>query len=70
MFQERRLTAWEVVDEVLTEMSDENFARWSKDRLEFRNILIDEIKDYVVIEDDVVVVDALPERDEETGEWL
>lgn len=70
MFQERRLTAWELIDEVVSLMSDENFDRWSKDRLTFRDILIDEIKDYVVVEDDVVVVDAMPERDEETGEWL
>ena len=66
---ERSLTAWDLVDEVLTEMNDDNFRWWTKDRLEFRNILIDEIKDYVARED-IVVVDSLPERDEESGEWL
>lgn len=69
MYQERRLTAWNVVDEVLTEMNDQNFAWWSKDRLEFRDILIDEIKDYIVRED-LTITNEQPERDEESGEWL
>lgn len=69
MYQERRLTAWNVVDEVLTEMNDQNFAWWSKDRLEFRDILIGEIKDYIVRED-LTITNEQPERDEESGEWL
>lgn len=69
MYQERRLTAWNVVDEVLTEMNDQNFAWWSKDRLEFRDILIDEIKDYIVRED-LTITNEQPERDEESEEWL
>lgn len=64
-----RLSAWDLIDEVLTEMSDVNFGYWSKDRLEFRNILIDEVKDYIVRED-LTITNEQPERDEETGEWL
>ena len=69
MYQARRLTAWELIDEVMTEMNDQNFAWWSKDRIEFRNILIDEVKDYIVRED-LTITNEQPERDEETGVWL
>ena len=64
-----KISAWDLIDEVLTEMNDQNFAWWSKDRIEFRNILIEEVKDYIVRED-LFVTNEQPERDEETGEWL
>ena len=63
-----KISAWDLIDEVLTEMSDQNFGWWSKDRLEFRNILIEEVKDYIVRED-LSVTDEQPVRNEETGEW-
>jgi hypothetical protein len=58
----RKLSAWDLVDEVLTEMSDNNFSHWSKDKIEFRNILIGEIKNYIV-EEDIEVVDTEVETD-------
>lgn len=58
----RELTAWDLVDEVLTEMTDTNYGYWSKDRLEFRNILIDEIRDYI-LQEDITVKPDQPERD-------
>lgn len=69
MDNSNRISAWNLIDEVMTEMSDQNFAWWSKDRIEFRNILIEEVKDYIVRED-LFVTNEQPERDEETGEWL
>lgn len=51
----RKLSAWDLIDELVTEMSDENFGYWSKDRIEFRNILISEIKNKIVDEDIEVV---------------
>lgn len=65
----RKLSAWDLVDEVLTEMSDQNFKFWASDRIDFRDILIEEIKDYVVRED-LIITSDYPERDEESGEWL
>ena len=58
----RKLSAWDLVDEVLTEMSESNFSNWSKDKIEFRNILIGEIKNYIV-EEDIEVVDTEVEID-------
>lgn len=58
----RKLSAWDLVDEVLTEMSESNFSNWSKDKIEFRNILIGEIKNYIV-EEDIEVVDTEVETD-------
>lgn len=46
----RKLSAWDLVDEVLTEMSDGNFDRWTTDRLAFRGILIGELKSYIQTE--------------------
>lgn len=66
---DNKISAWDLIDEVLTEMNDQNFGWWSKDRIEFRNILIEEVKDYIVRED-LFVTNEQPERDEETGEWL
>lgn len=64
----RKLTAWDLVDEVLTEMTDTNYGYWSKDRLEFRNILIDEIRDYI-LQEDIIVKSDQPERDGD-GQWV
>lgn len=54
----RKLTAWELVDELLTEMNDTNFRIWSKDRIAFRNILIDEMKQYLREEGNISIVDS------------
>lgn len=51
----RKLTAWDLLDEVLTEMNDTNFRNWSESRLGFRNILIGELKEYINREGVVVV---------------
>lgn len=64
-----KTTAWNLVDEVLTEMTDTNFGFWATDRIKFRDILIEELKDYIVREG-VILSDEVPERDERTGEWL
>lgn len=58
----RKLTAWDLVDEVLTEMTDTNYGYWSKDRIEFRDILIGEIQDYI-LQEDITVTSDQPERD-------
>lgn len=60
----RRLSAWDLVDEVMTEMSDANFGWWSSDRITFRNALIDEVKRYIV-EEEIEVTNPEPEIDEE-----
>lgn len=65
---ERKLSAWDLIDEILTEMSDQNFKFWASDRVDFRDILIDEIKDYIVRED-ITITNHQPEREEESGEW-
>jgi hypothetical protein len=41
---QRKLTAFDLVDEILTEMDDLPFGSYSKDRITFRNYLIFEIK--------------------------
>ena len=51
----RRLTAWDLVDEVLTEMTDTNFNYWKDSRLGFRDILIGELKEYIDREGVVLV---------------
>lgn len=66
---QHKTTAWNLIDEVLTEMTDTNFGFWATDRIKFRDILIEELKDYIVREG-VILSDEVPERDERTGEWL
>lgn len=57
----RQLSAWDLVDEVITEMSDENFSYWATERTKFRNILISEIQNYIETEN-VEVIDIPTER--------
>ncbi len=59
----RKLSAWDLVDEVLTEMSDENFQYWATDRITFRNVLIGELKDYIETEG-IEIVDTEIEGEE------
>ncbi len=59
----RKLSAWDLVDEVLTEMSDENFQYWATDRIAFRNVLIGELKDYIETEG-IEIVDTEIEGEE------
>jgi hypothetical protein len=51
----RKLTAWDLVDEVLTEMTDQNFRNWASERLGFRSVLIAELKDYIKTENIEIV---------------
>lgn len=51
----RKLTAWDLVDEVLTEMTDQNFRNWASERLGFRGVLIAELKDYIKTENIEIV---------------
>lgn len=60
----RKLSAWDLIDEVLTNMNDINFQVWSKDRLGFRDALIEEIKLYI-LEEDVLVTQEQPENEGE-----
>lgn len=60
--KKRQLSAWDLIDEVMTEMSEQNFSYWSKDKIEFRNSLIQEIKGYIV-EQDIEVVAGFIEHD-------
>jgi hypothetical protein len=47
----RKLSAWDLVDEVLTDMSDIQYQIWAKDKIKFRNALIEEIKNYILTEE-------------------
>lgn len=60
----RKLSAWDLIDEVLTEMSDTNFQAWATDRLGFRNALITEVKNYI-LEEDVFVSQEQPQNEGE-----
>jgi hypothetical protein len=53
----RKLSAWDLIDEVMTDMSEQNFGYWSEDKISFRNALIEEIKGYIV-EQDIELVDT------------
>ena len=59
----RKQSAWNLVDEVLTEMSDLNFSNWATDRIKFRDIFIQEIKEYIR-EEDLEIIDEMPEERE------
>lgn len=65
----RNLSAWDLVDEVLTEMSDANFEFLPKDRLKFRNALIEEVKEFLRDNSDVVVVHEEQDTEEEIAEY-
>jgi hypothetical protein len=60
----RKLSAWDLIDEVLTNMNDINFQVWSEDRLGFRDALIEEIKLYI-LEEDVLISQEQPENEGE-----
>jgi hypothetical protein len=60
----RKQTAWNLVDEVLTEMSDLNFSNWATDRIKFRDIFIQEIKEYIR-EEDLEIIGEMPEEGEQ-----
>jgi hypothetical protein len=59
----RKQSAWNLVDEVLTEMSDLNFSNWATDRIKFRDIFIQEIKEYIR-EEDLEIIGEMPEERE------
>jgi hypothetical protein len=59
----RKQSAWNLVDEVLTEMSDLNFSNWATDRIKFRDALIQEIKEYIR-EEDLEIIGEMPEERE------
>lgn len=63
--KERKLSAWDLVDEVLSEMSDENFGYLPKDRIRFRNALIEEVKEYLRQNGEIVVAHEEPENPDE-----
>jgi hypothetical protein len=60
----RKQSAWNLVDEVLTEMSDLNFSNWATDRIKFRDIFIQEIKEYIR-EEDLEIIGEMPEEGEQ-----
>jgi hypothetical protein len=67
--EKRKLAAWDVLDEVLTDMSDANFKFMPDDRLKFRNALIDEIKQYLLDNPDIVVVNEEVYSEEDIAEY-
>jgi len=67
----RKLSVWNVVDEVMTDMSDANWGYWSKDRISFRNALIEEIKHYVADSEDAgEELEVHADLDEDDIIWL
>jgi hypothetical protein len=65
----RNLSAWDVIDEVLTEMSDRAFSLLPDNRLIFRNALIQEVKQYLIENSDIVVVHEEQDTEEEVAEY-
>ena len=64
----RNLSAWDLVDEVLTDLSDINFEFLPKDRIGFRNALIEEVKQYLIDNPEITVVDEEIETEEVRAE--
>lgn len=65
----RKLSVWNLVDEVMTDMSDTNWGYWSKDRISFRDALIEEIKLYIIDSEEELEIHTEVEEDDKVWEY-
>lgn len=65
----RKLSVWNLVDEVMTDMSDTNWGYWSKNRISFRDALIEEIKLYIIDSEEELEIHTEVEEDDKVWEY-